>query len=214
MEKTCTEVWQNCLQIIKDNIPTQSFKTWFEPISALKLEGKVLTIQVPSLFFYEWLEEHYVGLLRKTVKKQLGDEGRLEYNIVVDKSSNTGSPYTTNMPSNGNGAEAKMQSMPIPVSINKDIKNPFIIPGLKKLNVDPQLNPNYTFENYIEGDCNRLARSAGYAVAAKPGGTSFNPLMIYGGVGLGKTHLAQAIGNEIKRNMPDKLVIYGSASSL
>ena len=71
MEKTCTEVWKNCLQIIKDNIPSQSFKTWFEPISALKLEGKVLTIQVPSLFFYEWLEEHYVGLLRKTVKKQL-----------------------------------------------------------------------------------------------------------------------------------------------
>ena len=76
MEKTCNEVWKNCLQIIKDNIPTQSFKTWFEPISALKLEGNVLTIQVPSLFFYEWLEEHYVGLLRKTVKKQLGDDGR------------------------------------------------------------------------------------------------------------------------------------------
>ena len=81
MEKTCTEVWNNCLLIIKDNIPNQSYKTWFEPISALKLEGNVLTIQVPSLFFYEWLEEHYVGLLRKTVKKQLGDNGRLEYNI-------------------------------------------------------------------------------------------------------------------------------------
>ena len=138
----------------------------------------------------------------------MGDEGRLEYNIVVDKSSNSGSPYTTNMPSNGNGAEAKMQSMPIPVSINKDIKNPFIIPGLKKLNVDPQLNPNYTFENYIEGDCNRLARSAGYAVAAKPGGTSFNPLMIYGGVGLGKTHLAHAIGIGIKEQFPNKTVLY------
>jgi len=210
MEKTSTDVWNNCLQIIKDNIPNQSFKTWFEPISALKLEGNVLTIQVPSLFFYEWLEEHYVGLLRKTVKKQLGDEGRLEYNIVVDKSSNTGLPYTTNMPSNGNGAAAKMQSMPVPISINKDIRNPFIIPGLKKMNVDPQLNPNYTFDSYIEGDCNRLARSAGFAVAAKPGGTSFNPLMIYGGVGLGKTHLAQAIGNEIKSSLPDKLVIYVS----
>ena len=93
------------------------------------------------------------------------------------------------MPSNGNGAAAKNQSMPVPVSLNKDIKNPFVIPGLKKLNVDPQFNQNYTFDNFIEGDCNRLARSAGYAVAAKPGGTSFNPLMIYGGVGLGKTHL-------------------------
>ncbi len=209
MEKTCTHVWNNCLQIIKDNIPAQSFKTWFEPIKALRLEGNVLTIQVPSLFFYEWLEEHYVGLLRKTVKKQLGEDGRLEYNIVVEKSSNN-IPYTTNMPSNGNGAEGKNQSMPMPISLNKDIKNPFVIPGLKKLQVDPQLNQNYTFENFIEGDCNRLARSAGYAVAGKPGGTSFNPLMIYGGVGLGKTHLAQAIGNEIKRNLTDKLVLYVS----
>ncbi|MDB5014749.1 MAG: dnaA, partial [Daejeonella sp.] len=209
MEKTCTNVWYNCLQIIKDNIPAQSFKTWFEPIRALRLEGDVLTIQVPSLFFYEWLEEHYVGLLRKTVKKQLGEGGRLEYNIVVEKSS-TSIPYTTNMPSNGNGAEGKKQSMPMPISLNKDIKNPFVIPGLKKLQVDPQLNQNYTFENFIEGDCNRLARSAGYAVAGKPGGTSFNPLMVYGGVGLGKTHLVQAIGNEIKRTLSDKLVLYVS----
>jgi chromosomal replication initiator protein len=209
MEKTCTNVWDQCLQIIKDNIPAQSFKTWFEPIKALRLEANVLTIQVPSLFFYEWLEEHYVGLLRKTVKKQLGEEGRLEYNIVVEKSS-ANKPFTTNMPSNGNGAEAKNQSIPIPVALNKDIKNPFVIPGLKKLQVDPQLNPNYNFENFIEGDCNRLARSAGFAVAGKPGGTSFNPLMLYGGVGLGKTHLAQAIGNEIKRSHPDKLVIYVS----
>ncbi|HET8830078.1 MAG TPA: chromosomal replication initiator protein DnaA [Pelobium sp.] len=209
MEKTCTSVWENCLQIIKDNIPTQSFKTWFEPIIPLRLEASVLTIQVPSLFFYEWLEEHYVGLLRKTIKKHLGDSGRLEYNIVVEKSSSK-KPYTTNLPSSGNGAEGKSQSIPMPVALNKDIKNPFVIPGLKKLQVDPQLNPNYTFENFIEGDCNRLARSAGYAVSAKPGGTSFNPLMIYGGVGLGKTHLAQAIGNEVKRTMPDKLVIYVS----
>lgn len=202
-------MWENCLQIIKDNIPTQSFKTWFEPIIPLRLEASVLTIQVPSLFFYEWLEEHYVGLLRKTIKKQLGDTGRLEYNIVVEKSSSQ-KPFTTNIPSSGNGAEGKNQSIPMPVALNKDIKNPFVIPGLKKLQVDPQLNPNYTFDNFIEGDCNRLARSAGYAVGAKPGGTSFNPLMIYGGVGLGKTHLAQAIGNEVKKTMPDKLVIYVS----
>jgi len=209
MEKTCASVWDSCLQIIKDNIPTQSFKTWFEPISPLRLEGSILTIQVPSLFFYEWLEEHYVGLLRKTIKNQLGETGRLEYNIVVEKSSSQ-KPYTTNIPSSGNGAEGKNQSIPMPVTLNKDIKNPFVIPGLKKLQVDPQLNPNYTFESFVEGDCNRLARSAGYAVAAKPGGTSFNPLLVYGGVGLGKTHLVQAIGNEIKRNMPDKLVIYVS----
>jgi chromosomal replication initiator protein len=209
MKKTSTHVWENCLQIIKDNIPARSFQTWFEPIKALRLEGEVLTIQVPSLFFYEWLEEHYVGLLRKTVKMQLGENASLEYNIVVEKSSNS-NPYTTNMPSSGNGAAGKRQSIPVPVSLNKEIKNPFVIPGLKKLQVDPQLNQNYTFNNFIEGDCNRLARSAGFAVAANPGGTSFNPLLLYGGVGLGKTHLVQAIGNEIKRNLPDKLVIYVS----
>ena len=118
MEKTSTSVWNSCLEIIKDNIPAQSFKTWFEPISALRLEENVLTIQVPSLFFYEWLEEHYVGLLRKTIKKQLGENGRLEYNIVVEKSSNKNIPYTTNIPSNGNGAEGKRQSIPVPVALN------------------------------------------------------------------------------------------------
>lgn len=209
MEKTCTEVWENCLQVIKDNIPARSFTTWFKPVKAVKLQGNVLTIQVPSLFFYEWLEEHYVGILRKTVKKFLGEQGRLEYNIVVEKSSSK-TPYTTNIPSNGNGAQGKRQSIPVPVSLNKNIKNPFVIPGLKKMDVDPQLNQQYTFDSFIEGECNRLARSAGFAVANKPGGTSFNPLMIYGDVGLGKTHLAQAIGNEIKKNLPDKLVIYVS----
>jgi chromosomal replication initiator protein len=88
------------------------------------------------------------------------------------------------------------------------VKNPFIIPGLRKVNVDSQLNPNYNFDNFIEGDFNRLARSAGFAVAKKPGGTSFNPLLLYGNTGLGKTHLANAIGIEIKENYPDKTVLY------
>jgi len=210
MQNTCTTVWNNSLQTIKANIPNQSYKTWFEPISALKLEGNVLTVQVPSLFFYEWLEEHYVGLLRKTVKQELGDDGRLEYNIVVDnKPSKSNTPnIAASSPANTNTIASK--ALPAPAPISKDLRNPFVIPGLKKLNVDPQLNSNYTLENYIEGDCNRLARSAGFAVAAKPGATSFNPLMIYGAVGLGKTHLAQAIGNEIKRTYPDKLVIFVS----
>lgn len=212
MEKTCQSVWENCLRIIKDNVPTQSFKTWFEPINALKLEASILTIQVPSLFFYEWLEEHYVNLLRKTIKHELGVEGRLEYNIVMDKANhgNNNKPYTINIPTSGNG-ELKNQSVPMPVKINESIQNPFVIPGLKKINIDPQLNSNYSFDNFVEGDCNRLARSAGFAVAGKPGGTSFNPLMIYGGTGLGKTHLAQAIGASVKTHHPDKLVLYVSA---
>ena len=92
------------------------------------------------------------------------------------------------------------------------IKNPFIIPGLKKLNIDPMLNPENSFTNFVEGDCNRLARSAGYAVANNPGGTAFNPLLIYGESGLGKTHLAQAIGIQVKEQSQDKTVLYVNAN--
>ena len=209
MEKTCHGVWENCLRIIKDNVPAQSFKTWFEPIKAIKLENKILTIQVPSLFFYEWLEEHYVSLLRRTIKHYLGVEGRLEYNIIMEKAEEK-KPYTINIPTSSNG-ELRNQAVPMPVNINASIQNPFVIPGLKKVNIDPQLNPKYSFDNFIEGDCNRLARSAGFAVAAKPGGTSFNPLFLYGQTGLGKSHLVQAVGSSVKTNFPDKMVLYVQA---
>ncbi|MCF8284878.1 MAG: chromosomal replication initiator protein DnaA [Sphingobacteriales bacterium] len=210
MIETSTNVWENCLKIIKDNVPAQSFKTWFEPIKALKLEGTVLTIQVPSLFFYEWLEEHYVNLLRKTIKHELGQEARLEYNIVVDNASSDRKAHTINIPASPNG-ELKNPSVPIPVTVPSSIRNPFVIPGLKKINIDSQLNSKYSFDNFVEGDCNRLARSAGFAVANKPGGTSFNPLMIYGPTGLGKTHLIHAIGGAIKDRFPDKQVLYVNA---
>ena len=156
-ESKSESIWQNCLKIIKDNVPSQSYKTWFEPIKALKLENNILTIQVPSQFFYEWLEEHYVSLLRKTIKQELGNTGKLEYNIIVE--NNGVAPKTINLPTS-NHHKAEPNEIPMPLNLG-GIKNPFIIPGIKKQNIDPQLNPNYTFENYIEGDCNRLARSAG-----------------------------------------------------
>lgn len=210
MSEQHSEIWDKCLQIIKDNVNAQSFKTWFMPVQAVKLEGKVLTIQVPSLFFYEWLEEHYVNLLRRTIKKVIGTGAKLEYNIVVDNSSEKGSQRTINVPASNLNKDDGME-VSMPLNISNSIKNPFIIPGLKKIKVDPQLNANFNFDQFIEGDCNRLARSAGLAVASKPGGTSFNPLFIYGGVGLGKTHLAQAIGNEVRNNFKNKVVLYVSA---
>lgn len=210
MEMTFETVWQSCLKLIKDNVNPQSFKTWFDPIKPIKLENKVLTIQVPSQFFYEWLEEHYVTLLRKTLKQELGPASRLEYNIIVENGSGGSKPYTINVPTN-NSARAEQNEVGLPLNISTNIKNPFIIPGLKKINIDAQLNPNYTFENFIEGDCNRLARSAGFAVANKPGGTAFNPLMVFGSTGLGKTHLVHAIGNHIKQVNKNKVVLYVSA---
>ncbi|MDQ3047082.1 MAG: chromosomal replication initiator protein DnaA [Bacteroidota bacterium] len=211
MEKAYVKVWESCLEIIKDNVSTQSFKTWFEPIKPVKLSASVLTIQVPSQFFYEWLEEHYITLLKKTIKKELGTEGRLEYSIIMENNYNSSKPYTVKIPTN-NKKELKNPSVAMPIDISQNgIRNPFIIPGLKKVNVESQLNANYSFENLVEGDCNRLARSAGFAVANKPGGTAFNPLLIYGGVGLGKTHLAHAIGIQIKNEFPNKTVLYVSS---
>ncbi|OUU01669.1 MAG: chromosomal replication initiator protein DnaA [Bacteroidetes bacterium MED-G17] len=206
------ELWTKFLKVIRDNISPQSYKTWFEPIKPLRLEDKVLTIQVPSQFFYEWLEEHYVSLMKKTLEKELGPGAKLEYNIIVDNSGAKGGkvPYTINV-STSNSVKNNHNEVSMPINVSGNIRNPFIIPGLKKVNVPSQLNPKYTFENFLEGDCNRLARSAGYAVANKPGGTAFNPLMIYGGVGLGKTHLAHAIGNRIKEISNTKTVLYVQA---
>lgn len=210
MSSPAESLWNNCLKIIKDNVSRQSYKTWFEPIEPVSIEDKVLTIQVPSQFFYEWLEEHYVSLLRKTIKRELGDDARLEYKIVVENSTGQAKPFTVNYP-NYNTGNNKNPEVSMPLIVDSSIKNPFVIPGLKKVNVESQLNSNYNFDSFVEGDCNRLARSAGYAVASKPGGTAFNPLVIYGGVGLGKTHLAQAIGNQVKQNFSNKTVLYVSS---
>ncbi len=211
MKRNHIEVWNSCLGIIKDNIPYQSFKTWFEPIIPIRLKDFTLTIQVPSQFFYEWLEEHFIDLLRKTITKELGPDSQLEYSIVMENSYGNSSPITVRTPATNRKA-LKNPTVSMPIDINKgnskDIPNPFIIPGLKKIQIPSQLNENYSFENFVEGDCNRLARSAGYAVANNPGKTAFNPLLLYCNTGLGKTHLSHAIGIQIKNNFPDKIVLY------
>jgi len=209
--KTLETVWSNCLETIRTHVSEQSFRTWFEPIRPVKLESHVLTIQVPSQFFYEWLEEHYVALLRKTILQEIGEDARLEYRIVVDRNYDNSNPLTINVPTSGND-NSKSRRDRSDRNSPPSIKNPFVIPGIRNMqNIESQLNPNYTFEHYIEGECNQLARSAGIAVANKPGGTSFNPLVLYGGVGLGKTHLAQAIGNHVKSTFKDKTVLYVSS---
>src|SRR6476469_5184503 len=210
MTKTFDKIWIECLDIIKDIVEWQHFKTWFEPIKAVELKNNILVIQVPSQFFYEYLEEHYVNLMAKTLRRILGKEARLEYRIRVDSGNHQSKPLTMDVPTHGYKTFSNNE-MDFPLIIHNPVKNPFVIPGLKKMQIDPQLNHAYTFETFIEGDCNRVARRAGKTVAEKPGSTSFNPVVIYGGVGLGKTHLAQAIGNEVKRLQPNKVVLYVSS---
>ena len=208
MNTSHESAWESCLKVIKDNISLQAFKTWFEPILPVRLEGPVLTIQVPSHFFYEWLEQHYITLVRKVIKKELGQDGTLEYSIVMENNTQSRSPYTVKLPTN-NSSNLKNAPVNMPINVDeKQIRNPFVIPGLKKVNIESNLIPNFTFENFIEGECNRLARASGFAVSNKPGGTAFNPLLLYGGVGLGKTHLAHAIGISIKERFPNKTVLY------
>ena len=211
MNVNANSVWSDCLKFIKDNIQPQAYKTWFEPIKAIKLADKVLSIEVPSKFFYEWLEEHYVKLLKVALNKELGKDAKLVYIIRMENSFGSDTSFTEKIPSE---YKPKIKSQDLdgtPNFMKANLTNPFIIPGIKNLKIDSQLNLNYNFESFLEGDSNRLARSAGYAVSKRPGGTSFNPLLIFGGVGLGKTHLANAIGINVKQAFPEKTVLYISA---
>lgn len=193
------QVWNDCLMVIRENVTEQSFKTWFEPIIPYKLINKRLIIQVPSQFFYEWLENNYVKILRKALDYAIGKDGQLEYTIIID--------------SGGQKAQqTQRKPAPPPESPRNIPRNPFEITVSREVTFESQLNKNYRFENYVEGACNRLARAASVAVAQKPSVTAFNPLMIYGEVGLGKTHLVQAIGNYIEGQPGNnKLVLYVSS---
>ena len=236
--------------MIRDNISRQSFRTWFEPLRAVGLEEEDgalrLTVQLPSRFFYEWLEEHYFALLRKTITKVLGPGGRLYYDIVIERDEPTvGSSRGASMqlpareqfnvpppgappaqppgggaPADGAAPGGVPEPQPAghvpprgPARPPARPTSPFAIPGVRPVEVDPHLNPGYTFERFIEGDCNRLARSAAWAIAQAPGATSFNPFLVYGGVGLGKTHLIQAIGNYALANGHAQSVRYVSSET-
>ena len=204
MEEATKKVWAKCLEFIKDNIDEQPFLTWFAPIVPVTLEGKTLKIKVPSQFVYEWLEDNYIGLLKSAMTYTLGDGARLIY--IIDSPVDKKQLPSTNRP------ELAKQSLTLATEAkDPELKNPFVIPGIREITVDPQLNLHQNFDNFVEGESNRLARSAGIAVANKPGGTAFNPLFIFGEVGLGKTHLAHAIGVDIKEKYPKKKVLYVSA---
>jgi chromosomal replication initiator protein len=207
-------VWAACLDIIRESITHRAFKTWFEPAKAIRLEDATLTIQVPSQFFYEWIEEHYYALVRKSVVEVLGDRAQLVYHAVGEDVVESAQDRAVTMPMRSaehtSDAPQRRQG-----PVFSPLSSP-AFPGAVRPSPPPPppgsqqtyLNQRFTFENFITGECNQLAYAAAKAIAGNPGGTRFNPLVVYGGVGLGKTHLAQAIGHAILEERPDCSVVY------
>ena len=204
IENDYVGLWKRCLQMIHDNVPETTFKTWFEPIVPLKYEDKALTIGVPSPFFYEFLEDKFAELLRATLNKQIGEGTRLMYSVLTDKTNQ----ISVNI-------EGTNRSSAVPASgVIRDgnkAPNPMKAPAPQDL--DPHLNPNYNFDNFIKGASNEFSRTVGETVAKNPAKT-FNPLFLYGPSGVGKTHLTNAIGTRIKELYPEKRVLYVSAHLL
>lgn len=208
-------VWAECLEIIKGNITHQAFKTWFEPAKAIRLEDSTLTIQVPSQFFYEWIEEHFYALVRKSIVQVLGDRAQLIYHAVGEEATETPQDRVVTLP-----ARPTEHTSDAPQRRQGPVFSPLSSPGFQQQGTRPSppppppgsqqtyLNSRFTFDNFITGECNQLAYAAAKAIADNPGGTRFNPLVVYGGVGLGKTHLAQAIGHAILAQRPNCSVVY------
>jgi chromosomal replication initiator protein len=194
------QTWERCLAIIKDQVSSLSYKTWFQPIIPLRLNENDLTIQVPSQFFYDWLEEHYNTLIRNTILVVLGGSGQLFYFVASDEPISAPQTQPEHEPT---------------VSLTDATRTPFAphVPFRTEnlQSIRNNLNPRYLFDNFIKGDCNQLARAAAMAVANNPGGTSFNPLVFYGGTGLGKTHLMHALGNHAAFNGKAKRIAYISS---
>lgn len=198
------DIWNECLRIIEQLVESpQIFDTWFKPIQPLSIVDSTLTIEVPSEFFREWLEECYLDIIKKTLKRVIGSDARLVYSVhPVRSGENLRYPAT-------HGAEPVNKTVSISTYSPAQSASPFVYPGLQtKVKINPRLNPVYCFANLIEGECNKMGITAGVNISDAPGNTPFNPLFLFGGPGLGKTHIAQAIGLSIKEKFPEKVVLY------
>lgn len=197
MEKNVQIIWTECLHILRDNLTPTVFTTWFAPIEALSFENNVLVLQVKSQFIVEYIEENYLTLLSRVLFRMFGPQTKLEYRVQIDSHSNAG----VNIPSDVSQAPV----MPRMLMQQPDLR--------EEPEFNSQLNSSYTFETFVQGEANKLVRTVGLSVAMQPGRGSFNPMFIYGGSGVGKTHVANAIGNEVKRLSPQKRVLYVSANT-
>ena len=200
-------VWNNCLRFIEQNIDPKQFSLWFRPIKPVSLIESTLTVEVPSEFFREYLEGAYLEILKAALKKELGVGAKLVYVVnVVQKQ-----PSLIYPASNGNAPVNKTISVNTYTAGGAN-PGPVVFPGIQRVQVNPQLNPIYCFENLVVGECNKMGFTAGESISLAPGKTAFNPLFLFGGPGLGKTHLAQAIGIEIKKKFPELVVLYVPAN--
>jgi chromosomal replication initiator protein len=195
MTQTLLQQWAQCQTILADNLTSSAYQTWFAPIVPLSFAEGVLVLQVKSQFVAEYIEENYIPLLSAAIIRVFGQGTRLEYRVLIDSASGAGTMYpSSGAPERGNWQIAKPQTN----ITNDDL---------------PKLNELYTFDSFIAGEPNKLARTAGLAVAKQPGYTAFNPLFIYGGSGVGKTHLACAIGHQALALNPHARVLYVSANT-
>ena len=211
MNRDLNDIWNECLQMFRENVPPQAYSTWFEPIKPVDYRDGLLTVQVPSDFFYEYLESRFIKVIKATIRKVLGPEGKLEYSIMMDTDENK--PVVVRQPSVD---RTNTTNPPKQIQINFDksessMLNPFVLPGIKKINIESNLNKSNCFENFVTGECNRVAYEAGVAIAKNPGKTSFNPMFIFSPTGMGKTHICQAIGLETKKYHPELTVLYVNA---
>ena len=202
MKNSHQALWDECLRLIRANVTEQQFKTWFAPIvleSYSEMEHRLL-VQVPSPYVYEYLEQYYVGLLSKVLARVFGENVRLSYRVVTDKTHKISQDI-----------ESDGASIDMPQPTNRGNQAPTVLDAAVPQQLNPQLDPKKTFQNFIEGDSNKLPRTVGLSIAEHPGKTTFNPFFIYGPSGCGKTHLINAIGVRCKETYPQKRVLYVSA---
>ncbi len=215
MNQKHVEAWNKCLRILRDNMKEATFNTWFTPLEPLQLIENTLTLQVPSQFYYEYIEENFLELLAFAVRSVIGKNAKLEYNILIDKGNGSnGKPATINYPSSNGKVSKNTQNVAPAVTFDpKAGMNPFAVPGLQRSNFDSHLRPQHTFENFIVGPGNTAAYHSALKAAENPGQTGFSPLLIYGNSGVGKTHLIQAIGLKIREVHPKMQVLYVHANN-